>query len=418
MSYRALSFLALVVGFATACTTGCGDSDEGGPGPWGQAGASNDAGADVEPDAVAPDATDAAVPDDAAQDGSLEAEPVDTPTCMAGSAPGDYCGGNAAITGGDLNGLYTCNGPGPATLKEACTNGCAAASDGGGDHCSPPAEPTCISTAKTGDYCGGDKIVNGDPGTLYTCNGPGPATVKSECAQGCVVAPAGSDDYCGTTQATCSSTAKTGDYCGGDKVEAGDANTLYVCNGPGPAKVKQVCAEGCVVAPSGYDDYCKVSAPACPHAALLKWGLAPDASDHLRCAGVTASMISQTIGDAAASAGTHLQDGTINGEPYCAATDLSVSGMTDSKVYDLLDNLASQGFAAYYRKPGYDGWPSSGARHVHAIYAGVKMKSSLQSQVKDWLAGLNGLVSHTAYTFFKPTQAQKDLVSSLFNQHN
>lgn len=55
---------------------------------------------------------------------------------------------------------------------------------------------TCASTASTGDYCGGDKVNHGDSATLYRCNGPGPATVKSKCANGCVVAPAGQDDYC------------------------------------------------------------------------------------------------------------------------------------------------------------------------------------------------------------------------------
>jgi len=102
----------------------------------------------------------------------------------------------------------------------------------------------------------------------------------------------------------CDADAKVGDYCGGDKVSNADPKTLYQCTGPGskPTVVK-VCSAGCVVAPAGSDDYCKTATPttpaveACPHvASLLKWGLHPIASDRLRCAGITAARITQTIG--------------------------------------------------------------------------------------------------------------------------
>ena len=138
----------------------------------------------------------------------------------------------------------------------------------------------------------------------------------------------------------------------------------------------------------------------------------------MRCAGVTASGISQTIGNAAASAGTHAQDGTLGGFAYCAATDLRTSGLTNSQVHALVSRLADEGFAAFFRNPGHDGWPSNEVRHIHAIYVGVPMKSSLRSQVQDWLAGRNGLVSHGTYTFFTPTSAQRNAIQSLFNAHN
>lgn len=220
----------------------------------------------------------------------------------------------------------------------------------------------------------------------------------------------------------CDADAKAGDYCGGDKVSNADAKTLYHCTGPGakPTVVK-VCAAGCVVAPAGSDDYCKATTPttpaveACPHvASLLKWGLHPIASDRLRCAGITAARITQTIGSAAASAGTHAQDGTVDGKPYCAATDLSVSGLTDAQVKTLIAKLDTLGFAAFYRKPGYDGWPSSEARHIHAVFAGAKMKSSLQAQIWDFLAGKNGLASHTAYTFYQPPADIKAFIKAIF----
>ena len=62
--------------------------------------------------------------------------------------------------------------------------------------------------------------------------------------------------------------------------------------------------------------------------ALLKYGLHPRASDGLRAAGVSSSRIMQTIGNAAASAGTHARDGYVNGQPYSAATDISIYGLS------------------------------------------------------------------------------------------
>ena len=69
--------------------------------------------------------------------------------------------------------------------------------------------------------------------------------------------------------------------------------------------------------------------PSAPTAylALLKWGIHPRASDAFRAAGVSSWRIMQTIGNAPASAGTHARDGYVNGQPYSAATDISVSGL-------------------------------------------------------------------------------------------
>ncbi|MHB1847238.1 MAG: hypothetical protein ACYCWW_20635, partial [Deltaproteobacteria bacterium] len=50
----------------------------------------------------------------------------------------------------------------------------------------------------------------------------------------------------------------TGVYCGSDGVTNGTANTLYQCAGLGqPPTSSQACAQGCLVQPNGYDDYCK-----------------------------------------------------------------------------------------------------------------------------------------------------------------
>lgn len=281
----------------------------------------------------------------------------------------------------------------------------------------PPAPaPTCDDNAAIGDYCAGDKVSHGVDGTLYRCNGPGPAAMIEACALGCFVAPAGQDDYCTMPAPTCDDDAFTGDYCAGDKVSHGVEETLYRCDGPGPATALEACADGCVVAPPGYDDYCANGD--CPHHDLLRWGLAPDASDQLRCAGVPAWRVVQTIGDAAASAGYHARDGTIDGHEYCAATDLSSSGMSNSEIRALLARLADGGFAGFYRWPGHDGWPSSESPHLHVIYAGVPMKWQLDEQVVDWLNGRNGLSSHTSYTFWQPTDAQRAHVRALFEGSN
>lgn len=151
-----------------------------------------------------------------------------------------------------------------------------------------------------------------------------------------------------------------------------------------------------------------------PKMPLLKAGLHPDASDALRYIGVTAGQITQTIGNAAASAGTHAQDGTAEGKPYSCATDISVSGKNEAQIKTFLGQLGAVGFAAWYRKPGSDGWPADEAPHIHAIWAGAKMKLSLRDQTRAWLAGRNGLVSNTTYQFYQWPQASKDLVRKRF----
>ncbi|MDF2697806.1 MAG: hypothetical protein K0S65_6189, partial [Labilithrix sp.] len=152
------------------------------------------------------------------------------------------------------------------------------------------------------------------------------------------------------------------------------------------------------------------------HQPLLKAGLHPDASDELRALGFTTSQITQTIGNAPASAGTHAQDGTADGKPYAAATDLSVTGMSETKIKQVLGGLGAAGFAAWYRKPGADGW--NGAPHIHAVWTGCKMKLSLRNQVRSWLDGRNGLVSNTTYNFYTWSTSAKDGVRAKFLMFN
>lgn len=90
--------------------------------------------------------------------------------------------------------------------------------------------------------------------------------------------------------------------------------------------------------------------------------------------------ISQTLGNNPRSKGYHLQDGTIGGKPYSAAVDLGVNDLTPAKRGELLEALARCGFAAWYRS----GPRWKNAEHVHAVYAGLPMKSQLQEQVRVW----------------------------------
>jgi hypothetical protein len=109
----------------------------------------------------------------------------------------------------------------------------------------PPAD--CVAGAF---YCGGDKLA-GDPQTLYQCNGGGVPLARGRCAFGCVVRPT-EDDVCDGGPMTCQ---EGGFYCGGNEVD-GDPSTLYRCvAGAGTAPMR--CADGCVIAPAGSDDHCR-----------------------------------------------------------------------------------------------------------------------------------------------------------------
>jgi hypothetical protein len=150
------------------------------------------------------------------------------------------------------------------------------------------------------------------------------------------------------------------------------------------------------------------------YAPLLKSGLHPRASDALRAVGVTAARITQTVGNAPASAGVHLADGTVNGKAYTAAVDISTSGMSETQIHNLLEKLGKVGYAAWYRKQGFDGW--NGSNHIHGIYANCRMKEALRSQVRSWLVGRNGLVSNTLYKWHAFSGAAKSTVKAKFAQ--
>lgn len=146
------------------------------------------------------------------------------------------------------------------------------------------------------------------------------------------------------------------------------------------------------------------------------YGYYPDARDALLQLGVTSSRVTQTIGGAPASAGYHLKDGTVNGTDYCAATDVRTIGLSEAQIRSLLENMARLGLTGWYRKPGFDGWPSSESPHIHVVFAAAPMKSQLDAQVEDWLVGRNGLTSHSTYQFYTWSSTAKTAVQRLLGR--
>ena len=94
----------------------------------------------------------------------------------------------------------------------------------------------------------------------------------------------------------------------------------------------------------------EAAVPVPPHKPHLKAGLHPDASDALPVLGITASQITRTIGNAAASSGTHAEDGTADGEDYSTAADISVRGMSNADIEKFLGDRTKYGFAGSARR--------------------------------------------------------------------
>lgn len=140
-------------------------------------------------------------------------------------------------------------------------------------------------------------------------------------------------------------------------------------------------------------------------------GLDPVASDALRRAGLSAADVSQGLGHARASKGTHEHE---PGSSYTAAVDIRTGGKSQAEIKSTLEKLWAQGFAAWYRS----GPKWSGNEHIHAVYAGVPMKDMLESQVSDFINGRTGLVGHRRETFDPPSAQARATISSLFEQRN
>jgi hypothetical protein len=144
-------------------------------------------------------------------------------------------------------------------------------------------------------------------------------------------------------------------------------------------------------------------------------GLHPDAYSRLQGLAV-AHRITQGINHSAERGNVHDTDGTLNGKPYTGAVDISVRCLTQAQIKSLLAGLANLGFAAWYRKAGKDGW--SGPPHIHAVWAGCRLKPILREQVEEWLDGKTGLFSNQVYQFWQASPELKENVRKLYRASN
>lgn len=58
-----------------------------------------------------------------------------------------------------------------------------------------PCSPAHPSGQTIGEFCGNDGI-GGDPNALYECDGNGGVTRCTNCPNGCIIEPSGTNDYC------------------------------------------------------------------------------------------------------------------------------------------------------------------------------------------------------------------------------
>jgi hypothetical protein len=144
-------------------------------------------------------------------------------------------------------------------------------------------------------------------------------------------------------------------------------------------------------------------------------GLHPEANAALRSLEL-GHRITQGINHSADKGNVHDTDVTIDGKPYTAAVDISVRCLTESQIKALLTRLAEAGFAGWYRREGRDGW--TGPPHVHAVWAGSRLKSFLRYQIESWLDGGNGLGTNQPYRFWQPSEEMKAKVQSLYRRFN
>lgn len=135
---------------------------------------------------------------------------------------------------------------------------------------------------------------------------------------------------------------------------------------------------------------------ALPPSPLAFGTLHPHTQQMFRQLGIAPQRVTQGLGTDPASAGIHGIDGTVNGRPYCAAFDLSVSDLTPPQTQALLDKLRGAGFVCWWRIPGVS-FPVATAQgietgpHIHGIDPFVPHKRRLEMQIRDYVAGKNGI---------------------------
>jgi hypothetical protein len=126
--------------------------------------------------------------------------------------------------------------------------------------------------------------------------------------------------------------------------------------------------------------------------------------------------VTQALNRSTAPSNYHAPDGSIEGSEFTGAADISVRCLSEEQIKELLTKLAKSGFAAWYRKPGADGWTD--VAHVHAVWVRDPLKPVLKGQVKSWLEGRNGLRSNMTYKFWQPSNELRASVRSTFEAAN
>jgi hypothetical protein len=124
--------------------------------------------------------------------------------------------------------------------------------------------------------------------------------------------------------------------------------------------------------------------------------LHPHTQQVLQRLGVEPSRVAQGLGLAPASAGIHGMDGTVNHRPYCAAFDLDVSDLTPQQTRALLHRLRGAGLVCWWRVPGVSfplttRYGVETGPHIHGIDPFVPHKRRLELQIRDYLAGNDGI---------------------------
>lgn len=134
--------------------------------------------------------------------------------------------------------------------------------------------------------------------------------------------------------------------------------------------------------------------------------------------GIDPDRVTQTIGNAKASAGFHAKDGIVlDGaipRAYCAATDLSIRNLSDNKIKEFLAELARVGFVGWYRYRN----SFANNRHIHMVWAGCKMKPQLRRQFHDFVNRKDGLASHDWEDFWHADNATDNALRVRFFQFN
>jgi hypothetical protein len=124
--------------------------------------------------------------------------------------------------------------------------------------------------------------------------------------------------------------------------------------------------------------------------------LHPHTQRVFRQLGIEPQRVIQGLGIAPASAGIHGVDGYVGRRPYCAAFDLSVSDLTPQQTRDLLHRLRGVGFVCWWRVPGVSfpvttAYGIEAGPHIHGIDPFVPHKRRLELQIRDYVAGNNGI---------------------------